>query len=137
MGLRKGEIVSSPRKMWPWFPRDLAEAVRKGYPDLWARHGTGGTPPTRFTEDHAYYLWDVLCAGDPTHIDWDEAQDWVQERRERYFARHVNDYRVGGVIAAIKWGGVLPMRTFQPGVDLTANREAAIGLMLEELGYMD
>ena len=122
----------SPR-MWPWFPRVLAEGVRQVYPELWAKHGTGGNPPTGFTGDDAYRLWGVLRERDSSHPEWEAAQAWARQRRERYFSRHQRDYRSGGIIAAIKWGGVLPMRQFQPGADLVRNRDRAIQMMLDAL----
>lgn len=126
-------MARKPTSMWPWFPRVLAEGVRQLYPDLWAKHGTGGDPPTRFTGDDAYRLWGVLRARDRNHPEWEAAQEWARQRREQYFSRHRNDYRPGGIIAAIKWGGVLPMRKFRPGADLQQHRDVAIQMMLDAL----
>ena len=39
------------------FPRSLAEQVRRDFPALWRRHGTGGNPPTRWTGDDAFRVW--------------------------------------------------------------------------------
>lgn len=94
-----------PQSKYREFPRALAEQVRQEYPALWAKHGTGGNPPTAFTGDHAYMLWGLWLAGDTSP----EVRDWALRRREAYATRHRSDFRKGGVIAAIKWGVVLPI----------------------------
>lgn len=94
-----------PHSEFREFPRELAEQIRQEFPKLWSKHGTGGNPPTAFTGDHAYMLWGLWRAGDRSP----EVRDWAERRREAYASRHRKDFRKGGVIAAIKWGVVLPI----------------------------
>ncbi len=117
------------------FPRDLAEQVRRQYPRLWAKHGTGGNPPTAWTGDDAYRAWGWLIdLREGRHPPTSEipaakrayelltGQRWSgptddlfravtrlwEARRERYVSRHAKDFRPGGTIAMIKWGGIFP-----------------------------
>ena len=84
-----------------WFPRHLAEEIRLALPALWRKHGADKT--TLFNGNDAYATWGRLLEGstDPLDLSW-------LARRDRYASRHRNDHRKGGVIAAIKWGVVLP-----------------------------
>ena len=124
-----------PDSAYREFPRDLAEEIREQYPKLWAKHGTGGNPPTRWTGDDAYRAWGwllTLKAGkSPPKSDIPAArlayerltgQRWVGatgdlfetvtdlwvKKREAYITRHAKDFRPGGTIAMIKWAGVFP-----------------------------
>jgi len=117
------------------FPRDLAEQVRRQYPRLWAKHGTGGNPPTAWTGDDAYRAWGWLIElREGRHPPTSEipaakrayelltGQRWSgptddlfravtrlwEAKRERYVSRHAKDFRPGGTIAMIKWGGIFP-----------------------------
>ena len=64
--------------------------------------GTGGNPPTAFTGNDAFARWSKYQKGDRS----ESVLSWVK-RRERYMSRHQGDNRLNGVIANIKWGGVL------------------------------
>lgn len=92
---------------WEEFPFPIAELVRKKYPKLWSKAGTGGTGPTRtaFTGDDAYALYARWVSGDRSP----DVLDWRHNRRYNYGSRHQHDFRWRGVIAAIKWGMVLPI----------------------------
>lgn len=92
---------------WEEFPFPIAELVRKKYPNLWSKAGTGGTGPTRtaFTGDDAYALYARWSRGDRSP----DVLDWRYNRRYNYGSRHQHDFRWRGVIAAIKWGMVLPI----------------------------
>lgn len=123
------------RSQFKEFPRDLAEEVRRSYPKLWSKHGTGGNPPTKWTGDDAYRAWGwlidlregrrppkaedaaakaayVKLAGHP----WVGGSEGLYEavtglwwdKRERYISRHARDFRPGGTVAMIKWAGVFP-----------------------------
>ena len=142
-----------------FYPLDLAEVARETHPKLWAKHGTGGNPPTAWTGNHAYqtYRW-MVALQDPgytgTAKDYATAKEhyrlltkgawtgpanrqlleevvelWL-EKRERYATRHQRDFRPGGITAAIKWAVVLPWALEQSGGDV----QAAAELMLEEMG---
>jgi hypothetical protein len=92
---------------WPEFPFPISELVRKKYPKIWSKAGTGGTGPskTAFTGDDAYALFARWSSGDRSP----DVLDWRHNRRYRYGSRHQHDFRWRGVIAAIKWGMVLPI----------------------------
>lgn len=127
-----------------WFPREVAEEVRKAYPHLWSRHGTGGNPPTRWTGDDAYRAWGWLIdleegrtpptheipaakrafekltnaawRGPTTNLFQIVTELWM-ERRANYITRHQRDFRPGGIIAMIKWAGIFPWAEAQdPGL---------------------
>ena len=92
-------ITNSKYKMFPFaFAKDLKE----NYPEIWRMAGTGGNPPTAFTGNDAFARWSKYQKGDRS----ESVLSWVK-RRERYMSRHQGDSRLNGVIAAIKWGGVL------------------------------
>jgi len=86
------------------FPHGYAKALKKDYPEIWRRGGNGGNPPTSFTGNDAYNRWSKYQAGDRSEA----VLSWVR-RRERFMGRHQNNNRLAGVVAAIKWGGVLNM----------------------------
>lgn len=102
---RQRQADAFPHSVFREFPRELAEKVQTVRPELWARHGTGGNPPTAFTGDDAFDLWRRWRLGERSP----EVVEWAMQRREAYARRHRNDFRAGGVIAAIKWGVVLPI----------------------------
>jgi hypothetical protein len=117
------------------FPRHLAEQIRDKYPALWAKHGTGGDPPTAWTGNDAFRAWGWLLelregrqpsaseipaakrayelltgqrwSGPPADLFEAVTTLWWA-KRERYISRHARDFRPGGTIAMIKWGGVFP-----------------------------
>lgn len=81
--LRQRQADAFPHSVFREFPRELAERVQTVRPDLWRRWRFGERSP--------------------------EVVEWATRRREAYARRHRNDFRAGGVIAAIKWGVVLPI----------------------------
>ena len=86
--------VSLRNSQWPIFPIDFAEKIKNEYPEIWDKggnirgnsqyrklvpiHQRGGYPETD-GEEHAIRL------------------------REAWVARHLEDFRIAGVIAQIKW----------------------------------
>ena len=92
-------ISNSKFKM---FPHSYAKDLKENYPEIWRMAGTGGNPPTAFTGNDAFARWSKYQKGDRS----ESVLSWVK-RRERYMSRHQGDNRLNGVIAAIKWGGVL------------------------------
>ena len=117
------------------FPREIAEQVMELRSDLWAKHGTGGNPPTRWTGDDAYKAWewwiDLREGRTPPASDQKIAKEayakltgdswagpaselfstvvslWLR-KRENYVSRHRKDFRPGGTVAMIKWAAVFP-----------------------------
>ncbi len=140
------------------FPREIAEQVRVLRPELWARHGTGGNPPTAWTGDNAYKAWewwlalregrtpspkDVPAAkkayailtgeqwtGPSAHL-FDAVVDLWLDKREKYVTRHAGDFQPGGTIAMIKWAAVFPWAEEEAGRDVGYKR------MLDTLGLVD
>nr|BAR34215.1 phage portal protein [uncultured Mediterranean phage uvMED] len=94
-------ISNSKYKM---FPYGYAKSLKEDYPEIWRRGGNGGNPPTSFTGNDAYNRWSKYQSGDRS----ESVLNWVR-RRERFMGRHQNNNRLAGVVAAIKWGGVLNM----------------------------
>ena len=94
-------ISNSKYKM---FPYGYAKSLKEDYPEIWRRGGNGGNPPTSFTGNDAFNRWSKYQSGDRS----ESVLNWVR-RRERFMGRHQNNNRLAGVVAAIKWGGVLNM----------------------------
>ena len=94
-------ISNSKYKM---FPYGYAKNLKENYPEIWRRGGNGGNPPTSFTGNDAFNRWTKYQSGDRS----ESVLNWVR-RRERFMGRHQNNNRLAGVVAAIKWGGVLNM----------------------------
>lgn len=118
------------------FPRDIAEQVRVLRPALWAKHGTGGNPPTRWTGDHAYDAWGwwitLRNGAQPAASEIPRAKDaynrltgetwtdspadlfetvvnlWRTHKQPAFVSRHAKNFRPGAVISMIKWAAVNP-----------------------------
>ena len=95
-------LSNSKHKVFP--DHAFVQKMKDDYPTLWRSAGTGGNPPTAFTGNDAFRLWTKYRQGDRSTA----VLAWVR-RRELYMGRHGNDKRIKGVIAAMKWGGLLPM----------------------------
>ena len=96
------QLVRISNSKYKQFPYGYAKALKEDYPEIWRLAGNGGNPPTSFTGNDAFKRWAAYKSGDRN----ESVLNWVR-RRERYMGRHQNDKRLNGVIAAIKWGGVL------------------------------
>ena len=95
-------LSNSKHKVFP--DHAFVQKMKDEYPTLWRSAGTGGNPPTAFTGNDAFRLWTKYRQGDRSTA----VLAWVR-RRELYMGRHGKDKRIKGVIAAMKWGGLLPM----------------------------
>jgi len=96
--------VSISNSKYKMFPYGYAKNLKENYPEIWRRGGNGGNPPTSFTGNDAFARWTKYQSGDRS----ESVLSWVR-RRERFMGRHQNNNRLAGVVAAIKWGGVLNM----------------------------
>ena len=96
--------VSISNSKYKMFPYGYAKSLKEDYPEIWRRGGNGGNPPTSFTGNDAFARWSKYQSGDRS----ESVLSWVR-RRERFMGRHQNNNRLAGVVAAIKWGGVLNM----------------------------
>jgi len=96
--------VSLSNSKYKQFPYGYAKSLKEDYPEIWRRGGNGGNPPTSFTGNDAFARWSKYKSGDRS----ESVLSWVR-RRERFMGRHQNNNRLAGVVAAIKWGGVLNM----------------------------
>jgi HK97 family phage portal protein len=96
--------VSISNSKYKQFPYGYAKNLKENYPEIWRRGGNGGNPPTSFTGNDAFARWTKYQSGDRS----ESVLSWVR-RRERFMGRHQNNNRLAGVVAAIKWGGVLNM----------------------------
>ena len=99
-GMNQAVRISNSK--YKQFPYGYAKSLKEDYPEIWRLAGNGGNPPTSFTGNDAFRRWSAYQSGDRS----ESVLNWVR-RRERYMGRHQNDKRLNGVIAAIKWGGVL------------------------------
>ena len=98
------QLVRISNSKYKMFPYGYAKNLKENYPEIWRRGGTGGNPPTSFTGNDAFARWTKYQSGDRS----ESVLNWVR-RRERFMGRHQNNNRLAGVVAAIKWGGVLNM----------------------------
>ena len=94
--------VTISNSKYKQFPFGYAKDLKENWPEIWRMAGNGGNPPTSFTGNDAFRNWSKYQSGDRS----ESVLNWVR-RRERYMGRHQGDSRLNGVIAAIKWGGVL------------------------------
>ncbi len=98
------KLVRISNSKYKMFPYGYAKNLKENYPEIWRRGGNGGNPPTSFTGNDAFNRWSKYQSGDRS----ESVLNWVR-RRERFMGRHQNNNRLAGVVAAIKWGGVLNM----------------------------
>ena len=98
------KLVRISNSKYKMFPYGYAKNLKENYPEIWRRGGNGGNPPTSFTGNDAFNRWTKYQSGDRS----ESVLNWVR-RRERFMGRHQNNNRLAGVVAAIKWGGVLNM----------------------------
>ncbi len=96
------QAVRITNSKYKQFPYGYAKDLKENWGEIWRMAGNGGNPPTSFTGNDAFRRWSAYQSGDRS----ESVLNWVR-RRERYMGRHQNDKRLNGVIAAIKWGGVL------------------------------
>ena len=99
-GMNQAVRISNSK--YKQFPYGYAKDLKENWGEIWRMAGNGGNPPTSFTGNDAFRRWTAYQSGDRS----ESVLNWVR-RRERYMGRHQNDKRLNGVIAAIKWGGVL------------------------------
>ena len=99
-GMNQAVRISNSK--YKQFPYGYAKDLKENWGEIWRMAGNGGNPPTSFTGNDAFRRWSAYQSGDRS----ESVLNWVR-RRERYMGRHQNDKRLNGVIAAIKWGGVL------------------------------
>ena len=95
-------LSNSKYKVFP--DHAFVKKMKDDYPTLWRSAGTGGNPPTAFTGNDAFRLWTKYRQGDRSTA----VIAWVR-RRELYMGRHGKDKRIKGIIASMKWGGLLPI----------------------------
>ncbi len=90
--------ISFKNSKFALFPLDVAVGIARDYPEVWCRSGN-------WFGNHAFEYWLqttlALERGQPVP---DKCLRWIK-KRERYIARHRQDFRVKGVIAMIKWAG--------------------------------
>jgi hypothetical protein len=92
----KGENqkISLKNSQFPQFDWEYAAKLKEEYPEIWKKGGN-------IRGNEAYNHWTKARNGkfSPATLDW------IKER-EAWMARHEGDFRVAGVVAVIKWGGI-------------------------------
>lgn len=86
------ETVSLKNSRFPQFDRKFAEKVKEDNPEVWRRGGAERGPM-------AFVMWGRAREGKNTL----SVQGWIRER-EAWAARHFKDFRLSGIVAAMKWG---------------------------------
>jgi HK97 family phage prohead protease len=94
---KKGDdkSISLRNSNFPQFDRSFAERIKEKYPKIW---GKGGN----IRGNDAFVLWGRAKDGSKT----EGVLDWIKER-EAWMARHEKDFRIAGVVAVMKWGGIV------------------------------
>jgi len=90
------ETVSLQNSKYELFPLDFAERVREKYPKVW---GLGGNVLGNEQYKHLYTIRNEDIATDaltPRQVE-------AIRLREAWSARHLEDFRIAGVVAQIKW----------------------------------
>jgi hypothetical protein len=92
----KGDIqkISLKNSQFPQFDWEYAAKIKEEYPEIWKKGGN-------IRGNEAYNHWTKARAGkfSPATLDW------IKER-EAWMARHEGDFRLAGVVAVMKWGGI-------------------------------
>jgi len=97
----RNKKVSLLNSQFKQFSYAYAIDLKKNYPELWKRAGTGGNPPTSFTGDDSFRVWGRYRDGKRTL----GVLTWIK-KRERFATRHYNSVGLNGAIANIKWGTI-------------------------------
>lgn len=87
--------ISLRNSNYPQFDFAFAQRIKENHPRIW---GKGGN----IRGNEAFEYWSKARAGEKT----DGVLDWIKER-EAWAARHEKDFRIAGVIAAVKWGVIV------------------------------
>lgn len=92
----KGENqkISLRNSRFPQFDWDYAMKIKEEYPEIWKKGGN-------IRGNEAFNHWTKARDGkfSPATLDW------IKER-EAWMARHKEDFRIAGVVAVMKWGGI-------------------------------
>ncbi len=86
--------ITLKNSQFPQFDWEYAAKIKEEYPEIWKKGGN-------IRGNEAYNHWTKARAGkfSPATLDW------IKER-EAWMARHEGDFRLAGVVAVMKWGGV-------------------------------
>jgi hypothetical protein len=92
----KGENqkISLKNSQFPQFDWEYAAKIKEEYPEIWKKGGN-------IRGNEAYNHWTKARDGkfSPATLNW------IKER-EAWMARHEGDFRIAGVVAVMKWGGI-------------------------------
>jgi HK97 family phage prohead protease len=80
---------------YPQFDYKYAQSIKENYPKIWKKGGN-------IRGNQAFSLWGKARAGEKTA----GVTDWIRER-EAWMARHEKNNRIAGVVAVMKWGGIV------------------------------
>ncbi len=72
------------------FPYEYAKSLKKEFPEIWRRVNT---------DINSFDMWTKYMNGDRS----ENTLEWVN-RRDQYGKKHINDFRLNGVILAVKFG---------------------------------
>ena len=79
---------------YPQFDWEYAQNIKDNYPEIWKKGGN-------IRGNEAYEHWTKARQGKYSTA----TQEWIRER-EAWMARHKGDFRIAGVVAVMKWGGI-------------------------------
>lgn len=94
-------ITSFRGSEYPQFDYTYAKRIKDNHPSIW---GAGGNADgdKEWSGDRAFGLWGKARSGDVTKT----VEEWLNVR-EAWMARHKGNANLAGVIAVMKWGGVV------------------------------
>jgi hypothetical protein len=86
--------ITLKNSQFPQFDWDYAINLKEEYPEIWKKGGN-------IRGNDAFNHWRKAKQGkfSPATLDW------IKER-EAWMARHEGDFRIAGVVAVMKWGGI-------------------------------
>lgn len=87
--------ISLRNSQYNQFDHAFAKRIKEQYPSVWKKGGN-------IRGNEAYNFWTKARSGEKT----DGVKKWIKER-EAWAARHKGNFRIAGVVAAMKWGVVV------------------------------
>lgn len=90
------EEVSLANSQWPIFDPEYAEDLKENYPEIWEKGGN-----IRGNDQYRKLRPIILRGGEMKPRN--ETEEGAIRLREAWVARHLEDFRLAGTIAQIKW----------------------------------
>lgn len=87
--------ISLKNSKFKQFNYEFAKSLKADYPEIWKKGGNE-------YGNQAFNNWAKIKKGRKGKA----LEDWIV-RRERFMERHIHDKNLPGVVATLKWGGIV------------------------------